>query len=70
MVIIILPAFNEAEGIGELIEQVGTSLSAIEYHIVVVNDGSDDDTGKIVTKVRNITKFPDCENANFLFTNH
>ncbi|MEE2710672.1 MAG: hypothetical protein VYA69_13870 [Gemmatimonadota bacterium] len=30
MVTIILPAFNEAEGIGELIEHIGASLSAIE----------------------------------------
>lgn len=51
MVIIILPAFNEAEGIGELIEHIEASLSAIEYHVVVVNDGSADDTGKIVTEM-------------------
>jgi dolichol-phosphate mannosyltransferase len=49
LVIVVLPAFNEADGIGELIEHIGSSLSGTQYHIVVVDDGSADETGSIAT---------------------
>lgn len=48
MIVIVLPAYNEAEGIGLLIENIGQSLSQVEHHIVVVDDGSEDETGSIV----------------------
>lgn len=48
MVIIVLPAYNEADGIGELIERIEQSLARIDHHIVVVDDGSQDGTGQIV----------------------
>ena len=44
----VLPAYNEAEGIGQLIEQIKQSLSPIDHHTVVVDDGSQDGTGAIV----------------------
>ena len=48
MIIIVLPAYNEAEGIGLLIENIGKSLAQVGHQIVVVDDGSTDETGAIV----------------------
>jgi dolichol-phosphate mannosyltransferase len=48
LIIIVLPAYNESEGIGSLIESIGTSLAQVDHQIVVVDDGSVDDTGAIV----------------------
>ncbi len=49
MIIIVLPAYNEAEGIGSLIENIGKSLAQVGHQIVVIDDGSKDETGAIVT---------------------
>ncbi|MBM3262395.1 MAG: glycosyltransferase [candidate division Zixibacteria bacterium] len=49
MVVVVLPAYNEAEGIGELIERIGKSLAQTDHHVVVVDDGSRDGTGPIVS---------------------
>jgi len=46
-----LPAFNEAEVIGELIEHIGSSLNSTAYHILVVDDGSSDQTGAIAREL-------------------
>jgi glycosyltransferase involved in cell wall biosynthesis len=42
---VIIPAFNEAETIGDIIRQI-TALHP-GYEIIVINDGSTDDTGKV-----------------------
>lgn len=42
---VVIPAYNEARTIAAVIEAV--SVSAFEKQIVVVDDGSDDDTGSI-----------------------
>ena len=46
---IIIPAFNEEEGIGAVIDEVKGVLEkhAPEHEIIVVNDGSNDRTGEI-----------------------
>jgi dolichol-phosphate mannosyltransferase len=49
VVIIILPAYNEAAGIGALIERIEQSLAQVDHHTVVVDDGSSDGTGRIVS---------------------
>ena len=46
---VVLPAYNEAASIGELIGAVGAVMTACEqpYEVVVVDDGSHDGTGDI-----------------------
>ena len=50
MVIIALPAYNEEETLPPLLEQIRESMeeNAIEYHVVVVNDGSTDDSDEVM----------------------
>lgn len=46
-VLIVLPAYNEAENIGELLDQIREHLSfesQLKYRIFIVDDGSSDDT--------------------------
>lgn len=51
---VIIPAYNEAERIAPTIRQLGDFLSASElsYEIVVVDDGSSDDTVGVVEALR------------------
>ncbi|MDG2334557.1 MAG: glycosyltransferase [Myxococcota bacterium] len=51
MVIIALPAYNEAETLPFLLAAIRQSMqeNKIEYRVVVVNDGSTDDTSSVVT---------------------
>ena len=50
MLIIVLPAYNEAETIGPLLESLERSMKDdnLEYQAIIVNDGSDDNTASIV----------------------
>jgi dolichol-phosphate mannosyltransferase len=50
-VLVVLPAYNEEENIGELLSQIQFALeedSKTEYRVFVVNDGSRDQTAAIV----------------------
>lgn len=51
-VLIIVPAFNEAIIIKSVLESIITENS--EWDILVVNDGSSDNTGDIATKVKSV----------------
>lgn len=44
-VLIIIPAYNEAENIEKVVENLINNYS--QYHYIVVNDGSRDETGRI-----------------------
>jgi dolichol-phosphate mannosyltransferase len=50
MIIILLPAYNEASGIERLLGRIGQVLNHDEYQVVVVNDGSTNGTKKIIAK--------------------
>jgi len=56
MVIIILPAYNEEKNIRSLLESINDSMkdSLLDYEVVVVNDGSSDNTAQIVSSIKNI----------------
>jgi len=58
MIFIILPAFNEEENIASLMESIDYAMkeNALEYRIVLVNDGSFDKTEEVVKSLQN--KFP------------
>jgi cellulose synthase/poly-beta-1,6-N-acetylglucosamine synthase-like glycosyltransferase len=45
-VAVVIPAFNEAEVIGAVIDQ----LLPLGYHVVVVNDGSRDRTAEVAAR--------------------
>ena len=44
VVSVVLPAFNESGNLGPLIDEIATALFAVPHEIVVVDDGSTDDT--------------------------
>jgi len=50
MVSIIIPARDEASSIGSVIPKIRESLSEYLYEIIVVNDGSRDETGAIAQR--------------------
>lgn len=49
---VVLPAYNESKALKTLIPALASNLSEgwMKYHIYVVDDGSSDDTAKVVTK--------------------
>jgi len=55
---VILPAFNEGENIEAVISSILKFLPALtnQYEIIVVNDGSKDNTGKIANKLARMHK--------------
>ncbi|WP_235033507.1 glycosyltransferase [Rubripirellula obstinata] len=48
-----LPAYNEEEALPELLERIGEAFadSNLPYEVIVVDDGSKDDTAKIVSQM-------------------
>jgi dolichol-phosphate mannosyltransferase len=42
-----LPAYNEEQAIGPLLERIGTALAGLDYQVVLVDDGSSDRTIKV-----------------------
>ena len=46
MLIVLLPAYNEERDIGALLDRIGAVMAnlKLEYHVLVVNDGSQDGT--------------------------
>jgi|BEDMetMinimDraft_2_1075160.scaffolds.fasta_scaffold01121_2 dolichol-phosphate mannosyltransferase len=56
MITVILPTYNEAENIKDLIEAIEMELKDIEHEIVVVDDDSSDGTIEVVRELSN--KYP------------
>ena len=54
MVIVTLPAYNEGASLPLLLERVRESLeeNGIDYRVIVVNDGSSDDTAEVVDAMK------------------
>ncbi len=49
MLIVVLPAFNEALNLSPLLDRIATSLAGTEHRVIVVDDGSTDDTAAIAS---------------------
>ncbi|MDI6784773.1 MAG: glycosyltransferase family 2 protein [bacterium] len=45
---IIIPAYNEEQSIGKVIDEIQSALTGIDYELLVVDDGSTDKTAEIV----------------------
>ncbi|MBN3040104.1 MAG: glycosyltransferase [Candidatus Omnitrophica bacterium] len=52
MIYFVLPVFNEAENIGELVKGLRLIMKDIDYRIIAVNDGSTDDSLAILKKLK------------------
>lgn len=52
MIWILLPAYNEEIDLPKLLAKIKKILGGNNYRLVVVNDGSTDDTGKILAKYK------------------
>lgn len=52
MLWIMLPAYNEQTDLPRLLEKLQQSLQGIEYRLVVINDGSTDDTARILKECK------------------
>lgn len=52
-VLMALPAYNEQEALPELLERIGEAFAdnGLPYEVVIVDDGSTDDTAKIVSQM-------------------
>ena len=48
---IVLPAYNEALNIRQCLDECLNVLGSREGEVIVVNDGSNDETGKIVEQI-------------------
>lgn len=51
MIVIVIPAFNEEKSLKSLFSKIGEVFKNIEYKIIVCNDGSTDQTGKILSEL-------------------
>jgi dolichol-phosphate mannosyltransferase len=53
MVIVTLPAFDEEQTLPTLLERIREAMeeNGLEYRVIVVNDGSSDDTGEMVSRM-------------------
>ncbi len=51
---LIVPAYNEAEVVGAVVENLKVHCSAQDWQIIVVNDGSSDDTSNILSAIDGI----------------
>jgi dolichol-phosphate mannosyltransferase len=48
---VVIPARNEGENLAQLVPEVGRAAGAIAYEVVVVDDGSTDDTAATVARL-------------------
>ena len=54
---IVIPIYNEQDNIIQLIKEVRAALEKkINYEIIIVDDGSDDNTYEVVNKIKKINK--------------
>lgn len=55
---IVIPAYNESQVIGEVIQElpktIKTGKNTLKTHIIVVNDGSKDDTAAVVSRQHHV----------------
>ena len=58
MIYVVLPAYNEEDAILTLLQKIDHEMKHqnLEYHVVVVNDGSKDQTGELIASIEG--KFP------------
>jgi Glycosyltransferases involved in cell wall biogenesis len=56
MISIVVPTYNEAENLPELLERLDKSLAGVAYEVIVVDDGSPDGTAEVARQLS--TRYP------------
>lgn len=51
IITVVLPSYNEAQHIGEAISRVRTALDGLDYQLIVVDDGSTDDSVDVLNSL-------------------
>ena len=51
---VIVPVYNEAESIKDTVSSIKSALRGIKSEIIVVNDGSKDNTAKMLRSIQGI----------------
>lgn len=59
MIYILIPTYNDSENFDTLFKNIKKSLPNLQYKIIIVNDGSTDNTGQVLKKLsKKHTVFP------------
>lgn len=58
MISIVIPAKNEAANLPVLLDEIETAMSDRSFEVIVVNDGSTDDTDQVLAGQRSLRKWP------------
>ncbi|MBW1993277.1 MAG: DUF2304 family protein [Deltaproteobacteria bacterium] len=53
-VMVVIPAYNEADNLRELLPKMPKQIEGIEIGILVIDDGSDDETASVATEAQNV----------------
>lgn len=53
-IMVLIPAYNEADNLRELLPKMPKDIEGMEIGILVIDDGSDDETASVATEVPNI----------------
>ncbi len=51
LISVVVPAYNEAANLKQLVDEVSNQLSAYQFELIVVNDGSKDDTLQVIKQL-------------------
>lgn len=62
---VIIPAYNESGGILSVLDQLASALSGVETEVLVVDDGSTDDTASLAKGVEGIEVICHAENMGY-----
>ena len=62
---VIVPAYNESRGIVEVLGQVRAAMEGIEHELLVVDDGSTDDTASLAAGVEGVRVLSHGENLGY-----
>ncbi len=49
---VVTPMYNEAGGAADFVMEIAASMGGLRYEIIVVNDGSNDDTGAVLRELK------------------
>jgi len=47
----IVPSYNEAQNIPRLVQEISSNINGAKYEIIIIDDGSTDDTDQIIRKL-------------------